>query len=139
MTESKWKHTYQRSIAEYFPTGIVQNGEVGLEIEVEGSRLVNVLGSYWAVHQDGSLRPNNGGEALEYVLQKPTARDNVYKFLVYLEKKLQANNAIINPSPRTSVHVHLNAQDQTILGVYNNIVLYLLLNNLQQHFLFFDN
>lgn len=122
MTELK---NYNRLVSDYFNTGRDSpEGEIGIEIEVEGRSLPQSLGSYWTVHQDGSLR----GESAEYVLTKPTKRDNVLPYLKYLQKKL--SDSTVNESIRTSVHVHFNMSQKTLLQVYTVLVVYFILEEL---------
>lgn len=97
-----------------FSVGVTLNkkptaGLVGLEIEVEGKKLIHGENTPapWLYHQDGSLR---GEENAEYVLNKPVDFSEVGPALDTLWNKLEANNAVIDDSNRTSVHVHLNCQ-----------------------------
>lgn len=83
-------------------------GEVGLEIEVEGRRLLHDedVPEPWVYHVDHSLR----GENAEYVLDKPISFKEVPKALKTLWDALNSNKAVLKDSNRTSVHVHLNCQ-----------------------------
>ena len=95
-------------------------GDIGLEIEVEGTRFPKPPGSegthhavsmpglkYWSYVHDGSLR---GDDNAEYLLTKPIAFNEVPEAVNLLFEKLAANKATFDDSNRTSVHVHLNAQ-----------------------------
>lgn len=106
-----------------------KNGEVGIEVEVEGTRLPVQMQYWWTVHQDGSLRAKGpDGQAVEYVLKTPIKRENVAKALDYLSKQFNDAASNINPkSPRTSVHVHLNVQDWTLVRAMNLAVLWYVL------------
>lgn len=118
-----------KSIAELFPVpGRIgpMKGEVGIEVEVEGFALPKVIRSYWSVHSDGSLR----GESAEYVLKKPIVRKNIVPYLKYLRTKLNGEKTKINDSPRTSVHIHLNQSTRNMTTVFNEIVLYLIFENM---------
>jgi Putative amidoligase enzyme len=117
---------YNLPLKQVFGQWEPQEGEVGIEVECEGSRLLAAVPSYWRAKPDGSLR----GNSMEYVLSKPVKRDKVLNFLLYLKKKLDENNAVINDSVRTSVHVHLNVQQLTFKQIYNFICLYLLFEDL---------
>lgn len=103
-----------------------QPGEVGLEIECEGTNLFNSPIQYWATHQDNSLRAHGDHPPIEYVLSKPVARLDVPKALSYLSKKLKEAGSTIDDSTRTSVHVHVNMQDKTIKEIYQYILLYMI-------------
>jgi hypothetical protein len=58
------------------------------------------------------------------------SREAVIKALIYLEKKLKEQGSEINKSPRTSVHVHVNMQQNTMKEIYNVICLYTILEEL---------
>lgn len=108
-------------------------GEVGIEIEVEGQRLPTAddLKHYWAFHNDGSLR---GAETAEYVFHRPFRRHTIRKALDYLEKKLADKNSVINDSQRTSVHVHLNVCDLTYTQLHTLFTVYYVFDDLLTEF-----
>jgi hypothetical protein len=90
-------------------------GEVGLEIEVEGTGLLHEEEGeplsglpQWIFCVDHSLR---GEENAEYVLRKPLDFKDIPEALNKLYSKLADNGATFDDSNRTSVHVHLNCQD----------------------------
>src|ERR1043165_8409309 len=89
-----------------FPT----DWEVGIEIEMEGSRLPGKVvqpisnGQIWTVHTDGSLR--NGG--LEYLLSAPIPKAYVTEALEILYGTFKSNGSRLNPSNRCSTHIHIN-------------------------------
>lgn len=97
-------------------------GDVGIEIELEGNHLPHsgctaVGNVQWVYHNDGSLRAVGGIGAggAEYVLSEPigtadvrTATENLFRFLVMDSK------ATIQNSTRCSTHVHLNMQDMKV-------------------------
>lgn len=93
-------------------------GEIGLEIECEGTHLFDAPISYWQTHQDGSLRAIQGHPPIEYVLRQPLSRVDVTKALTYLNKKLHEAGSKVADSTRTSVHVHFNCQTLTIKEIY---------------------
>lgn len=101
-----------------------QSGEIGLEIECEGTKLFDAPIQYWQTHQDGSLRAVKGHAPVEYVLRRPIKRENVPKALTYLSTKLQEAGSDVVDSTRTSVHVHLNCQDLCIKQIYQIWCLY---------------
>lgn len=83
------------------------NGEVGLEIELEGKSLPKSNVPYgWSYHEDHSLR---GEDNAEYVLTKPIKFDDIDLYLKGLWDGLAKSR--IDRSNRTSVHVHLNVQN----------------------------
>lgn len=102
--------------------------ELGVEIEVEGRDLPtgNIKG--WQVVPDGSLR----GESAEYIFRGPATRDELDVRLDAFNKAMA--NATVNQSYRTSVHVHLNFQDQAIKNVYNHIILYTIFEDVFANF-----
>lgn len=104
--------------------GKEQEGEIGLEIECEGTHLFDSPISYWVTHQDGSLRNTEGHPPIEYVLRKPLPRTEIPSALTYLTKKLKAAGSKIVDSTRTSVHVHLNVQGLTLKQIYQIWCLY---------------
>lgn len=97
-----------------FSVGVVLSrkstkGTVGIEIEVEGSKLPrSQTPAPWAYHTDGSLR---GEENAEYVLQQPVEFREVKPSLDVLWAKFREMNSRLDDSNRTSVHVHLNVQE----------------------------
>lgn len=115
---------YHVLVSDYFFNENTPTDEIGIEIEVEGQNLPTDIQFYWVVHHDGSLR----GESAEYVLKEPIKRKNVLSFLEYLKGKLR--NSVIHDSIRTSVHVHINMAEKTILQVYVILVVYFILENL---------
>ena len=120
------KSDFHLPIQDAFPVAVNHTGEIGIEVEVEGQNLPKGFPSYWNYVVDPSLR----GESAEYVLKKPATRDTFKNYLKYLEKNLTADPVKIKNSPRTSVHVHINMNDRTMVQVYNYICLYLVLEDL---------
>lgn len=106
------------------------DGEVGIEIECEGNNLAKRIPSYWTTHADGSLR----GESIEYVLAKPIKREEVKDALKVLNDRLAEAGSVVNESYRTSVHVHLNARNMNLRKVFNQLVLYMLFEDLLVEF-----
>lgn len=100
-------------------------GDVGVEIEVEGSNLPRT-GEHWIVTQDGSLR----GESCEYVLSQPLSLPETKEALAYLAHRYEETGAEIADSPRCGVHIHVNCQELTIIQLYNFMTLYLILEDL---------
>lgn len=100
-------------------------GDVGIEIEYEGTKFKEVQTELWKTVDDGSLRglyPTGRGE---YVLTKPIPVNTVPFALN--ELKAAIPNAVPDFSFRTSVHVHVNVQDMEEDQVLNFIYTALLL------------
>jgi len=96
----------------YFKGRNQPKGEIGIEIEIEGRRLHTAgIPDIWSVTHDGSLR---GEENLELVLKQPIPRGMVAKALNEIDAHFDENNAIIIPSVRTGVHIHVNVQELTM-------------------------
>jgi hypothetical protein len=104
----------------------VEDGEIGLEIECEGTNLFDKPISWWRCHQDHSLRAVEDHPPVEYVLRKPISREDVPKALDYLNKKLRETGSNISMSSRTSVHLHVNCLRMTVKEIYQFICLYLI-------------
>lgn len=102
-----------------------KKGEVGIELEVEGTNLPDAIQG-WNKVADGSLR----GESCEYVLKQPVAREDVKKYLQRITKAYKDSKAKINFSNRTSTHIHINVQSFGFLHLFNMITIYLTLEEL---------
>lgn len=107
-----------KTVLSYYGLGEV-DGEVGIEIEVEGHDLPDAPKG-WRREHDGSLR----GESAEYVLREPIDREDVQEYLHRITGAYKGNGSVINDSYRTSTHVHLNVQYFTFTQVYNVLTLY---------------
>lgn len=96
-------------------------GEVGIEVEVEGDNLPRVFEAAvpWEAVRDGSLR----GESMEYVLKKPTTRNKYGLCLDVLRNQLRESE--IYDSDRCGVHVHINCQELSVDQVISFITTYL--------------
>lgn len=108
-----------------------RGGEIGIEIEVEGKNLPGRIGKGWSVTNDGSLR---GEENREFIFSNPVSRKRFESLLFTLDSVMKETGARVDYSERTSVHVHINAQDMTITQTFNFILLYLLLEEPLMHF-----
>lgn len=96
-------------------------GEVGIEIEVEGSSLpVNIAG--WRREEDGSLR----GESCEYVLKTPCKRDKVDFQLGKIDSAYEEAGTRVTETARQSTHIHINVQEMELTEIYNFILLFLI-------------
>lgn len=105
-------------------------GDIGLEIECEGTHLFRTPFKFWSCHEDGSLRSQGDHLPVEYVLKAPLPKDQVRPALEYLAEKLKEAKSKIIHSTRTSVHVHVNCQDMTIRELYCYLGLYMILEEL---------
>jgi len=112
----------ERGLANLVHPGLNINGEVGIEVEVEGANLPVKIGGggIWKATKDNSLR----GESMEYIFNGPKPRDNVDKYVDALWSVFRVNNSILNVSHRTSVHVHLNVSNLRVYDVVNIFTLY---------------
>ena len=99
-----------------------QEGEVGIEIEVEGEDLPPEGPLGWRKEEDGSLR----GESGEFVLERPCSRNSVGTFLSRIYDAYEENESYIVASPRQSVHIHINVQDVPADKIFNYILLFLM-------------
>lgn len=103
-----------------------KEGEVGIEIEMEGTGLFFNI-DFWKCVREGSLR----GDSTEYVLKTPCMRNQYKPLLVALHKKLTTTkDCKPAPSPRCGIHVHLNAQELTHQQVITWACLYLIFEHL---------
>jgi len=104
-------------------------GEIGIEVECEGQHLATPA-LYWHVVGDGSLRAHENNAPVEYVLKSPVKRKEVTKVLNHLHKTWIDHKAIIPPSPRTSVHIHVNVQELEFKNVITFYCVYNILEDL---------
>lgn len=116
-----------KTVMQWFglPQEIMQEGDVGVEIEVEGHSLPRV-GGMWRREEDGSLR----GESAEYVLKKPLSLAGLEEALAYLEQRYVEYASEIHDTVRAGVHVHVNVQNLHIVHLYNFMTLYIILEEL---------
>jgi hypothetical protein len=111
-------------VGEYI--GRVNEGDVGIEIEVEGQNLPPGFG-VWRRERDGSLR---GEDSAEYVLIHPIPINEVNKQLTALRKAFDKYESTYANSPRAGVHVHINVQDLTFKQVMTMVCAYIILEEL---------
>lgn len=108
----------QYNIATLLGRSKPKQGDVGLEVEVEGNMFPKnsefdeddeseLIPSQWFYTHDGSLR---GEDNAEYVLREPLSFSEVPKALDDLWQMFKDYGSVLDDSHRTSVHVHLNAQ-----------------------------
>lgn len=108
------------------PAGIMQAGDLGIEVEMEGRELPGDL-IKWKLEHDGSLQPSP--MAVEYVLRKPETIEGTELALKELSKGMKKNGCVPRPSIRCGVHVHVNVQELTLIELYNYFTAYLALEN----------
>lgn len=112
------------------------SGEVGIEVEVEGNMFPKtsdyededfggeLIPIEWKYVHDGSLR---GEDNAEYILAKPLNFNEVPQALKELWGMFNDFGSVLDESNRTSVHVHLNAQNwhlnrvASFLGLYFSV------------------
>lgn len=99
----------------------IVNGDVGIEIEVEGRNLPMIQDKNWTCHADGSLR--NG---VEYIFNGPKSFEKAEGILQDLEKLLKTPPSRVDESFRTSVHVHMNVNNLWIQELYTLMCVYFL-------------
>jgi hypothetical protein len=104
-----------------------RSGQVGLELEVE-ARPGGVLplgpevGGVWLSHNDGSLR--NG---IEYVTRQPlSVKENKITHIKRLTDMLRPD-VIVQNSPRTSFHVHVNVSNYYLSQVWTGMLAFWLI------------
>lgn len=107
-------------------------GDVGIEIEVEGKNLPKSEGVYsapppWKYKPDHSLR---GAESGEYVLKSPVAFKNVDKALDTLWKDFKKAKTVFDESNRTSVHIHINCQQFHMNRLTSFMALYIIVEEM---------
>jgi hypothetical protein len=116
-----------------------EDGEVGIEIEMEGKKLAAAQewgiakhGAAWPWHfkADGSLR----GESCEWVLSKPVSRARVNEVLGMLWEAKDKVGGAFTPSRRCGVHIHMNVQQMTEQQVWNMLGTYIAFENVLVRF-----
>lgn len=98
----------------------------GIEIEMEGNLLPmpEHIDKIWRIKHDGSLR----GNGLEYVFNSPVEYNKALKHIKELYNVFKTFD--ISPSDRCGVHIHVNMLYNTIEEIFNNIILYLIFEDL---------
>jgi hypothetical protein len=109
------------------PADKLTDGEVGIEVEVEGRNLPKTDAKIWVMTRDGSLKAD---EAIEYVLARPMSREDAMKALKYLDSKYESVGSTVDESIRAGVHVHVNVQSMNMCQLYTFITLYLVFEHL---------
>ena len=114
-----------RKIKDLVSSDVHTKGEGGIEVEMEGDSLAHHNFGMWRAERDGSLK---GRDTAEYVLRRPIPFKDAGRALQELTREL--NGASLEPSMRAGVHVHINAQEMTLVQVANLTTLYLVLEDL---------
>lgn len=116
-----------KTVSDWFsiPPRFHTQGDVGIEVEVEGHNLP-VTQKYWKMEEDGSLR----GESKEYVLEKPSSLAQARLALKYLGVMYNKHDSVVHDSVRAGVHVHINVQTLNIIELYNFMTVYITLEDL---------
>lgn len=123
----------EKTILDIYGLRDVGEVEVGIEIEMEGDRVIlPAQPAGWEFHEDGSLRGE--GQNAEYVLRRPVPRNAYRARLQTLKDALNRNNSVIKASDRCGVHVHINCQKLTVNQVINFGVMYLLLEDIMLNY-----
>lgn len=126
------KHQYP--IHQIFSVPGNAKGEIGIELETIGKRLpldhfheTNL----WKIVPDQSVKPRPGEEAREYVLRQPIGRAKVEQALTELLNEFKLHNSeVAEGRLSNSTHIHINAQQLTMVQVYTWLTLYFIFEEL---------
>ena len=125
-------------------------GEVGLEVEVEGNTFPKTKHIYsedgldilhydtrhpliperWVYTQDRSLRGNDNAE---YIIAQPTTFAEVPEAIDELWDMFEKHGSVLDDSNRTSIHVHMNVQKWHINRVCAFFGLYIIVEDILTH------
>lgn len=108
---------------------------LGVEVELEGKNLYPIedkgFMKLWEAVPDGSLKVYNPGEqAIEYRFVIPLNLQDTDSALYELQHHLGKKNVEIFDSGRTSVHVHVNCNNETMAVIYNYLTLSVIFDEL---------
>jgi hypothetical protein len=109
-----------KSVSEHFGVNRLVGAVVGLELEVEGSRLPDEIEG-WMTVRDGSLR-----DGKEYVLRDPSGAVGVKGYLANVKESFAANRTKPEYTFRTSTHCHVNVSNLTLEQTKTIVMLYYL-------------
>ena len=111
-------------------------GDVGIEIECEGTGNFVVEAKGWETHNDNSLRgPGGVGHGgVEYVTNGPICVSEVGGYVARLRDEiLKAGGVLRVDSPRTSTHIHVNMQHEKLIDVVGCLVVFAAIEPLFLH------
>lgn len=112
-------------LREYYPNHKPSN-PIGIELEVEFLEPAPVLNTkHWIYKREGSLRYFGA----EYVNPSPIPLKNKRTLIESLVNTVR-KTPLIEDSPRTSIHVHVNILDYTPVQVWTGACAYWLIENL---------
>lgn len=108
---------------------------IGVEVELEGKHIMPIddkqFNKYWEAVPDGSLKVYNPDEqAIEYRFKNPLNLSATEKALEELQFYLTKKKVEIFDSGRTSVHVHINCNNETMAVIYNYLTLSVIFDEL---------
>lgn len=110
----------QKTVSQFYGRP-VKAGDVGIEIEIEGRHLDEVVVKNWQVHREDSLR--NGG--VEYVSKGPVQIADVFKNVFNIQEAMDRAGAKPNlKSHLGSTHIHVNVLGETMGTVMGIAVLW---------------
>lgn len=112
----QWDNSY--NYKPIFPI-VDKNSYIGLELEIERSRVLRSIEPIWRADHDDSLR--HGG--IEYI-SLPIKASLAEKALIYLFEQIALHPE--SYSGRTSIHVHMNVRTLTQSQLTNLILVYLI-------------
>lgn len=99
----------------------VLDGDVGIEIEIEGRGLDEIGVKGWHTHREDSLR--NGG--VEFVTRGPVALGDVFKLVFNLNDSIAKSRARHNlKSHLGSTHIHVNMLGESLDTVLGTAILW---------------
>lgn len=103
------------------------NGDLGVELELEGTGPLGQPVRGWDVHEEGSLRApgGQGRGGAEYVTHGAMALGAIRPLVQRLNEAFEGWGVVVNlGSHRTSTHVHINVQNLTMIDVLGMIVVF---------------
>lgn len=121
---------FQTTVRRYFGqhASRVEGTSLGIEIEIESNNerypSNATVSPFWRGERDGSLRNPQGGEGGKEYVSIPLRPEQVEEALEVLETRLRKTGTDVVRSPRTSVHVHMNAQDLTLSQLVQWMLVY---------------
>lgn len=103
------------------------SGDIGIEIELEGTGPLGVACKGWSTHAENSLRAQGGSGpgGTEYVTRGAIKENDVISMVEKLATVLTSHGCVINPDAhRTSTHIHVNVQKLTMIEVLGYITIF---------------